>query len=88
MEYSAGLHGRDTQFDYILQPGAQPLPTVTQGNTLPIGFNIPIFFWIDQREDVHSAQHSLQAARYGRKIRPEPNRSNRHAIVPVRPIRL
>ncbi len=53
------------EFDYILQPGAQPLPTVTQGNTFSIGFNIPIFFWIHQREDVHSAQHSLQAARYG-----------------------
>ncbi|MGO9058900.1 MAG: TolC family protein [Candidatus Binataceae bacterium] len=52
------------EFDYILQPGAQPLPTVTQGNTFSIGFNIPIFFWIHQREDVHSAQHSLQAARY------------------------
>jgi cobalt-zinc-cadmium efflux system outer membrane protein len=53
------------EFDYILQPGAQPLPTVTQGNTFSIGFNLPLFFWIHQREDVHSAQHSLQAARYG-----------------------
>jgi len=52
------------EFDYILQPGAQPLPSVTQGNTFSIGFNLPIFFWIHQREDVHSAQHSLQAARY------------------------
>src|SRR5208282_4938876 len=52
------------EFDYILQPGAQPLPTVNQGNTFSIGFNIPIFFWIHQREDVYSAQHSLQAARY------------------------
>jgi outer membrane protein, heavy metal efflux system len=52
------------EFDYILQAGAQPLPTVTQGNTFSIGFNLPIFFWIHQREDVHSAQHSLQAARY------------------------
>jgi outer membrane protein TolC len=52
------------EFDYILQPGAQPLPTVTQGHTFSIGFNIPIFFWIHQREDVRSAQHSLKAARY------------------------
>jgi outer membrane protein TolC len=52
------------EFDYILQSGAQPLPTVTQGNTFSIGFNIPIFFWIHQREDVHAVQHSLQAARY------------------------
>ena len=57
--YSVGY-----EFDYILQPGAQPLPNVTQGNTFSIGFNLPIFFWIHQREDVRSAQHSLQAARY------------------------
>ncbi len=52
------------EFDYFLQPGAQPLPNVTQGNTWSIGFNMPVFFWIHQREDVKSAQHSLQAARY------------------------
>jgi outer membrane protein TolC len=52
------------EFDYILQPGAQPLPSVTQGHTFSVGVNLPIFFWIHQREDVHSAQHSLQAARY------------------------
>jgi outer membrane protein, heavy metal efflux system len=52
------------EFDYILQPGARPLPTVSQGHTFSIGLNLPIFFWIHQREDVHSAQHSLQAARY------------------------
>jgi outer membrane protein TolC len=53
------------EFDYILQPGARPLPGVSQGHTFFVGFNLPIFFWIHQREDVHSAQHSLQAARYG-----------------------
>ncbi len=53
------------EFDYILQLGARPLPSVNQGNTLSIGFNIPIFFRIHQREDVHSAEHSLQAAHYG-----------------------
>ena len=58
-DYSIGY-----EFDYILQPGAQPLPNVTQGNTFFFGFNVPIFFWIHQREDVRSAQHSLQAARY------------------------
>lgn len=52
------------EFDHILQVGAQPLPGVTQAHTFSIGFNVPIFFWIHQREDVHSAQHSLQAARY------------------------
>ncbi len=52
------------EFDYILQPGAQPLAGVTQGHSFSIGFNLPIFFWIHQREDVHSAQHSLLAARF------------------------
>ncbi len=52
------------EFDYILQPGAQPLPTVTQAYTFGIGFNVPIFFWYHQREDVKSAEYSLQAARY------------------------
>src|SRR6266478_1792420 len=53
------------EFDYILQAGARPLPGVTQGHTFSIGMNIPIFFWLHQREDVRSAEHSLQAARYG-----------------------
>jgi outer membrane protein, heavy metal efflux system len=52
------------EFDYILQPGAQPLPNVTQAYTFGIGFNVPIFFWYHQREDVKSAEYSLQAARY------------------------
>lgn len=52
------------EFDYILQSGARPLPGVTQAHTFSIGFNMPVFFWIHQREDVRSAQHSLQAARY------------------------
>jgi len=53
-----------TEFDYFLQPGTQPLPSVTQAYSFTIGFNMPVFFWIHQREDVRSAQHSLQAARY------------------------
>jgi len=53
------------EFDYFLQPGTQPLPSVTQAHTFSIGFNMPVFFWIHQREDVRAAQHSLEAARYG-----------------------
>jgi len=52
------------EFDYFLQAGARPMPNVTQGNTWSIGFNMPVFFWIHQREDVRAAQHSLEAARY------------------------
>jgi outer membrane protein, heavy metal efflux system len=50
-------------YDQFLQFGAQPLPNVTHGNTLSIGFNVPIFFWIHQSEDVKAAQYSLEAAR-------------------------
>lgn len=52
------------EFDYILQLGAQPLPNVTQGHTWTVGFNVPVFFWIHQREDVFAARHSLDAAKY------------------------
>jgi outer membrane protein TolC len=51
------------EFDYLLQPGTQPLPNVTQGNTFSIGFNMPIFFWWKQREDVTKAKFDLDAAR-------------------------
>ena len=50
-------------YDQFLQSGAQPLVTVTHGETLSIGFNVPVFFWIHQREDVKSAQYALEAAR-------------------------
>ena len=52
------------EWDDFLQFGAQPLPGVTNAHTFSIGLNVPIFFWIHQREDVRSAEHSLQAARY------------------------
>jgi outer membrane protein, heavy metal efflux system len=57
-DYSVGY-----EYDYFLQPGTQPLPTVNQGNTWSIGFNVPVFFWLHQREDVKSAEYSLRAAR-------------------------
>jgi cobalt-zinc-cadmium efflux system outer membrane protein len=55
-------------YDQFLQSGAQPLANVTHGNTLSIGFNLPIFFWIHQSEDVKSAQYSLDAARSNLKL--------------------
>jgi cobalt-zinc-cadmium efflux system outer membrane protein len=55
-------------YDQFLQPGAQPLPNVTHGNTLSIGFNLPVFFWIHQSEDVKAAQYALQAARSNLKL--------------------
>jgi len=52
------------EYDLLLGPGTRPLPNVSKGWTFTFGFNLPIFFWIHQREDVLSAQHSLEAARY------------------------
>ena len=52
------------EYDLLLEPGTRPEPNVHQGWTFTFGFNLPIFFWIHQREDVFSAQHSLEAARY------------------------
>jgi cobalt-zinc-cadmium efflux system outer membrane protein len=62
-DYQVGL-----EYDQILQSGAQPLPNVTHGLTLSVGFNIPVFFWIHQREDVKSAQYSLESARESLKL--------------------
>jgi outer membrane protein, heavy metal efflux system len=50
-------------FDYYLQQSAAPSVNNTQAHTLSIGFNLPVFFWIKQREDVQSAEYSLKAAR-------------------------
>lgn len=50
-------------FDYYLIPAFGPGPHSTQDHTLSIGFNLPVFFWIKQREDVKSASYDLQAAR-------------------------
>ena len=55
-------------FDQFLQSGAQPLNNVTHGSTLSIGFNLPIFFWIHQSEDVTAAQYALEAARSNLKL--------------------
>ena len=52
------------EYDLLLGPGTRPLPNVGKGWTFTFGFNMPVFFWIHQREDVASAQHSLEAARY------------------------
>jgi outer membrane protein, heavy metal efflux system len=56
------------EYDLLLQPGNRPETNVHQGWSFTVGFNMPIFFWIHQREDVFSAQHSLQAARYSMNL--------------------
>jgi outer membrane protein, heavy metal efflux system len=53
------------EYDLLLAPGTRPFPNVSKGWSWTFGFTVPIFFWIHQREDVFSAQHSLEAAKYG-----------------------
>ncbi len=55
-------------YDQFLQSGAQPLNNVTHGSTLSFGFNVPLFFWIHQSEDVKAAQYALEAARSNLKL--------------------
>ncbi len=53
-------------FDYYLIPNfapSAPGASATQDHTFSIGFNLPVFFWIKQREDVKSANYDLEAAR-------------------------
>ena len=57
-------------FDYWLINSFAPSQTLTgnlvgstQTHSFSVGFNLPVFFWIKQREDVKSAEYALQAAR-------------------------
>jgi len=48
-------------------PSASPNPGIdAQDNTASIGFNIPVFFWFHQKEDIRSASDLLDAARQNR----------------------
>jgi cobalt-zinc-cadmium efflux system outer membrane protein len=49
--------------EIVTPPPQSSLLTNTQNHSLSIGFNLPVFFWIKQREDVKSAESSLKAAR-------------------------
>jgi cobalt-zinc-cadmium efflux system outer membrane protein len=61
-DFSAGV-----QYDDYLVPSFAPSSTRSQFQTRDwvgiIGFNLPIFFWLKQNEDVVRAKASLQAAR-------------------------
>ncbi len=46
---------------------AAPVPGDTKDNTVSIGFNLPVFFWFKQRQDVESAGRLLDAARADRR---------------------
>jgi cobalt-zinc-cadmium efflux system outer membrane protein len=57
-DYSVGY-----TFDNYLIPSAGPTLNSLQDHGWNIGFNLPIFFWIKQREDVTRARFDLDAAR-------------------------
>jgi outer membrane protein TolC len=48
-------------FDHYLVPSFGPSPGATEDHTLLIGFNMPIFFWWKQKEDVTRAGFDLEA---------------------------
>jgi outer membrane protein TolC len=49
-------------FDHYLVPSFAPTPNHTENHTLQAGFNLPIFFWWKQNEDVRKAGFDLEAA--------------------------
>ncbi|HEY2107146.1 MAG TPA: TolC family protein [Candidatus Binataceae bacterium] len=50
-------------FDHFLLASAGPAPTFLQDHTISVAFNVPIFFWLKQREDNTRAAYNLDAAR-------------------------
>jgi cobalt-zinc-cadmium efflux system outer membrane protein len=58
-DYSLGY-----TFDNYLIPSAGPTPNSLQDHGWNIGFNLPVFFWLKQREDVARADFDLEAARH------------------------
>jgi cobalt-zinc-cadmium efflux system outer membrane protein len=57
-DYSIGY-----AFNHYVLDAAAPAPNLTQTHNLWIGFNLPLFFWIKQKEDVVRAGYELEAAR-------------------------
>lgn len=51
-------------FDHFLIPSAGPTMTSLQDHTLWFQFNLPIFFWLKENEDIALAKASLEAARH------------------------
>ena len=51
------------EFDHFLVASAAPSATALQDHSLFFSLNVPIFFWIKQREDVTRANYDLDAAR-------------------------
>jgi cobalt-zinc-cadmium efflux system outer membrane protein len=50
-------------FDNYLIPSAGPTLNALQDHGWAFGFNLPVFFWVKQKEDVRRAESDLEAAR-------------------------
>jgi outer membrane protein, heavy metal efflux system len=50
-------------FDHYLLDSDAPAPGLTQTHSFWIGFNLPLFFWMKQNEDIKAARFDLEAAR-------------------------
>lgn len=57
-DFTAGV-----QYDDYLLPSFAPRPSQPRDWSAIIGFNLPVFFWLKQDEDVARAKSNLQAAR-------------------------
>jgi cobalt-zinc-cadmium efflux system outer membrane protein len=62
LEYAPDYTIGYTFDNYLLASGA-PSPNRLQDHGLSINFNIPLFFWLKQEEDVKRANFDLEAAR-------------------------
>ncbi len=51
-------------FDHYLISSGAPSPARTEDHGFSISFNMPMYFWPKQREDVTRAGYDLEAARY------------------------
>jgi outer membrane protein, heavy metal efflux system len=50
-------------FDHYLLASDAPAPNLTQTHSIWISFNLPLFFWMKQNEDIKRARFDLEAAR-------------------------
>jgi outer membrane protein TolC len=55
-----------SQNRYLVGSAAPVSPGDTKDNSVSIGFNLPVFFWFRQHQDVESARSLLDAARADR----------------------
>jgi outer membrane protein, heavy metal efflux system len=57
-DYTVGYY-----FDHYLLPSDAPAANLTQTHSVWVAFNLPLFFWMKQNEDVTRAGFDLEAAR-------------------------